>query len=116
LLEKRIRESEWSTFDDVIYTDESSIAMERHAKLTFHRWWEPPRLKGRPKHPFKIHIWSGISRCGVTKVAIFTGIMDAEGALKPHLEPFIRKVFPGHHHFMQDNDPKHTSRKAKAYY
>jgi hypothetical protein len=34
------------TFDNVIFTDESSIAMESHARLSFHRWWEPPRLKG----------------------------------------------------------------------
>jgi hypothetical protein len=64
-----------------------------------------------------VHIWAGISRHGVTKVAIFTGIMDAEffigGALKPHLEPFIRSKFPDHRRFMQGNDPKHTSKKAK---
>lgn len=64
--------------DDVIFTDESSIAMESHEKLTFHRWWEPARLKGCPKHPFKIYVRAGISSRGVTKVAIFTGIMDAE--------------------------------------
>ena len=26
------------TFDDVIFTDESSIAMESHARISFHRW------------------------------------------------------------------------------
>ena len=29
-------------FNDVIFTDESSIALERHSKITFHHWWEPP--------------------------------------------------------------------------
>lgn len=59
------------TFDDVIFTDESTVAMESHARISFHRWWDPPRLKGHPKHPLKIHIWAGISRRGTTKVAIF---------------------------------------------
>ena len=75
------------TFDDVIFTDECTVAMESHAKLSFHRWWEPPRLKGRPKHPYKVHVWGAISRRGVSKIALFTGIMDAEfyieGVLKP---------------------------------
>ena len=64
-------------FNDVIFSDESTIALESHAKITFHRWWEPPGLKGRVKHPVKVHVWSGISRCGVTEMAIFTGIMEA---------------------------------------
>ena len=43
-------------FDDVILTDESSIQMEWHGKITFHRWWEPLRQKGIPKHPYKVHV------------------------------------------------------------
>ena len=108
------------SFDDVIFTDESSIFMENHGKLTFRRSWEPPKLKGRPKHPYKVHVWGGISKRGATSLAIFTGLMDAEfyvnGILKTHLKPFIEQVFPDGHRFQQDNDPKHTSKRAREYY
>ena len=104
-------------FNDVIFTNESSIALESHAKITFHCWWEPPWLKGQPKHPIKEHVWAAISRRGVSEMAIFTGIMEAsfftESILRLHLLPFIRNVYPEGHRFMQDNDPRHTSKKAK---
>ena len=107
-------------FDNVIFTDQCTVAMEQHARITFHRWWEPPNQKGRPKHPYKVHIWAGISRRGATNIAVFTGIMESEffvsEILKKHLEPFLALVYPDGHRFMQDNDPKHTSKRAKEYY
>ena len=65
-------------FDDVIFTDECSVLLENHSKISFHRKWEQPKLKGKPKHPLKVHVWAGISKRGPTRLIIFDGIMDAE--------------------------------------
>ena len=57
---------------------------------------------------------------GATKICIFDQVMDAPlyvGILREVLLPFIRKQFPGcEYRFMQNNDPKHTSRKAREFY
>ena len=45
------------SFDDVLWSDESCIQLDWNGKLSFHRWWEQPRLKGKPKHPFKFNVW-----------------------------------------------------------
>ena len=106
-------------FDNVIFTDECSVMMENHSKITFHRKWEQPRVKGRPKHPVKVHIWAGISKQGPTRLMIFEGIMDAEfyvtEILTNRLLPFVRQTFPDSYRFQQDNDPKHTSNRAKSF-
>ena len=64
----------------------------------------------RPKHPIKVQCGQGSGRTGV---CIFDGIMDAKmyvTILECTLLPFLHEVYPNNHRFMQENDPKHTSR------
>ena len=100
------------TFNDVIFTDESTIQLEHHSRLCFRKRRQPRSLKQRAKHPVKIHVWGGISKRGATKIIMFTGIMDAprlKQILEVGLLPFIQEVYPDGHRLYQDNDPKHTS-------
>jgi len=72
----------------------------------------------RAKHLVKVHVWAGISMRGRTGICIFEWIMDASvyvDILNRTLVPFLREVYPDGHHFMQDNDPKHTSRLGKCF-
>ena len=62
----------------------------------------------------KIHVWAGISMNGRTDLVMFDGIMDAVlyvRILREGLIPSAQRLYPGGNYlFMQDNDPKHTSR------
>ena len=53
-------------FDDVIFTDESTIQLEHHSRLCFRKHHMPRLLKQRAKHPVKINVWGGISKRGAT--------------------------------------------------
>ena len=64
-------------FYDVIFTDENTIKIQTATGKCFHVKGQENRLKGKPKHPFQVHVWVGISRKGPTDIHIFTGIMNS---------------------------------------
>ena len=68
----------------------------------------------------KIHVWAGISMKGPTDLMMFDGIMDAPlyvRILREALIPSAQRLYPGGNYlFMQDNDPKHTSRCAREFF
>ena len=44
-------------FTGVIFTNEFSVQLEQHSRICFRKWLQPRKLKSRPKHPLKLHIW-----------------------------------------------------------
>ena len=63
------------TFDNVIWSDECSVQLEAHSLRCYRKEGQPKKLKPRPKHPLKIHIWGGIS-------SIFSGKLCATKLVK----------------------------------
>ena len=97
-------------------SDECSVQLERHSRRCYRRKGKPKSPK--PKHPYKVHIWGGISCRGATKLVIFNGILVSTRLLKIYensLLPFVKSAFPDGHRFMQDNDHKHCHNLAKKF-
>ena len=120
--EKRL---EWAiqnkdmSFEDVIFSDKSTIQIETYQRTCCYKKGQKPRYKPKPKHPVKVHIWAGISYRGRTNLCIFKGKIKAPlfvSISEKSLVPFTKDVYPDSHRFVQDNDSKHCSNFAKRYY
>ena len=57
-------------FENVIWSDETTVQLESHRRHSYRKKGEQATLKPRPKHPIKLHVWAGISKRGPTPVVI----------------------------------------------
>ena len=114
------KENQDNTFENVIFTDETTMQMETHRHTCCYKWGCKPCYKPQPKHLVKVHVWAGISSHGRSQLSIFEGKMKAPlviSILRQSLTLFIKKdIFPDGHRFVRDNDPKHCSTLAHKFY
>lgn len=99
---------------DVIFSDEAKIQSHQNRKLhVYYKKGEKPARTPKPKNPYSVMVWGGISKRGATKLVIFSGNMKSpfyqQHVLNDALLPFIGQKYPQGHKFMQDNAPCHTS-------
>ena len=89
-------------FDDVLFTDECTVQLDSHRRVTFYKKGQPVKYKMKAKHPPKVNVWAGISSRGATKVVVFTGTLTATryvDILDAALLPFLDTVYPDGHRF-----------------
>ena len=66
--------SKGDKFFNVIWMDECSVQLDNHGRLCFR---EKRKLKPRPKHPLRLHVWTDISAWDATPIVIFSGIFNS---------------------------------------
>lgn len=111
---------EWST---VLFCDETSIELQPCINSKNNIQYATSRDQVIPcqtfKHPLKVHVAAGISWYGKTDVFIFTENMNADlyiQILKNTIIPCANNIFGGlEWTLLQDNDPKHKSKKVASF-
>jgi transposase len=112
---KKRRHDDWKY---ALFTDEKTFQVGS----TKHKSWQDPKNRKTDevkRHPAKIHVWAGIGLHFKTELYFFTGNMNADVYCK-----ILTKRLPPAHAFdlrpydrdkwvvVQDNDPKHKSKKG----
>lgn len=106
-----------NNFDDVVWTDELMIQLEYHRTFCYRKVGAPLKPKPKPKHPYKVMVWAGISRKGATNICLINSSIDSAGyqeILRTHLLLFLETVLPNGQ-FQQDNAPCHMSLSTRRF-
>lgn len=120
---KRYRNWTPEDWSRVLWSDESPFELRFKGKV---RVWRLPNERYLPlaltptvKHNVKINVWGCFSANGVGRLHVVDGIMDQYqymDILDENLPPSAEAIFgDGAWIFQQDNDPKHTANRTKAF-
>jgi transposase len=114
---KANKNTDWSK---VIFTDETSISQFGKPKQV---WRQRGEIIKAPtvKHSLKVHVYGCFSEKGFGNICCFTNNLNADllcTIYKTTLLPSAGIFFGKHNHswiLQEDNDPKHTSKKAQKW-
>jgi DDE superfamily endonuclease len=109
------KDDQW---DRVLFSDESTIEMGPHGQVWVQRplgaAYDPKYMCSKPHHPPSVHMWACFCGNGVGEIDLFHENLEQKkmkAILEEHLLSSSRQYFPsGEWWFLQDNDPKHSSR------
>ena len=68
------------------------VQLENHRTFSYRKAGAAPKPKARPKNPYRIMVWAGISRKGATNICLIKGGIDStlyQEILRTHLLPFL---------------------------
>jgi len=112
----------WSMDDwkHVVWSDESPFTfrckIRPRAWMTTGDQYNVACMQGTLKHDKKINVWGCFADGKIGKIHLIDGIMDRHvylDILKEVAKPCCEELFPDDDYmFMQDNDPKHTSKSV----
>jgi len=99
------------------FVDETAFSLFRNTIRVWHKAGGRPTRK-LPKNRQKVMAWGGFSIQGRAPLYTLTIIMDSSvyiEILKDNLLPTARRMFGSRWRLVQDNDPKHKSKKTTEF-
>jgi transposase InsO family protein len=107
----------------VLFSDETSIELGTHGQVWVQRpigdAMNPKYFTTKLPHPAKIHVWGCFSANGMGELEVFTETLDAafmKRILSAKLLLSAQRLFGERSWwFLQDNDPKHSSRQVQQF-
>ena len=98
----------------IVFTDETSCWKNNYRVK---RWYNPNNIYDRDilyKHCSKVNAWGAITYDD-KEIYVFSEIMNADKYIEI-LDDYLMNIYQKDFYIIYDNDPKHTSKKAKKYF
>lgn len=111
------KENQDRDWNSVIFTDKTTFQLFYHKR----RYWQYPGQRlvvETVKHPVKVHVWGCLSSKGFGRLYIFQKNLDANLLCKIYQKALLSSIetlVEGEWVLQEDNDPKHTSKKAQQW-